>query len=117
MNTTDYKNSPKIVYIRNNKNFPVGCIAYSFDKHNWRLTFGYSIYNPKDKFNRQLARHVATQRFLKKARYITCKKDSHVNLALADMCQFLLSCDTLPLSFQGALSVMIERFRFNSSSV
>jgi hypothetical protein len=52
--------SARLVYIRDENKFPVGCIAFKVNGD--VIQFGYSIWNPKDKYNRSIARKIAMGR-------------------------------------------------------
>ncbi|MDP2696095.1 MAG: hypothetical protein Q8O87_02470 [bacterium] len=62
--------SVKFIYVRDEKKFPVGCFAYRIlpanpvAKDRIVLEFGYSIYNPQDKFDRRSSRAVAESRLI-----------------------------------------------------
>lgn len=56
---------PRITYLRNESGFPVVCLAYSRVSPD-ELRFGLSCHNPHDKFDRELARKIAVNRFGKK---------------------------------------------------
>lgn len=51
----------RIMFLRNESYFPVGCLAIVVD-HNNLVSYNYSVLNPLDKFNRKLAREIATGR-------------------------------------------------------
>ena len=55
----------KYLYVRDENNFPVGCFAYTVEEHSDvhnRLSYAFSIYYMKDKFNKEIARTVAEGR-------------------------------------------------------
>lgn len=54
---------PKFTYIRNEKGFPVACLAYT--REDGLFKYAVSVHNPKDKFDREMARKVAGGRLLK----------------------------------------------------
>lgn len=54
---------PKFTYIRNEKGFPVACLAYTREGDLFK--YAVSVHNPKDKFDREMARKVAGGRLLK----------------------------------------------------
>lgn len=50
-----------VQYIRDQKNQPIGCmVAVLYD--NGHITIGVSLHNPKDKWDRSLARQIAIGR-------------------------------------------------------
>jgi hypothetical protein len=52
--------STKIFYLRDDSNNPVGCVAATSQGNS--LNVAYSLCSPHDRFNRQLARKIATER-------------------------------------------------------
>lgn len=89
----------KILYVRDKNRFPVGCLAY--ERLDDEFKFGYSVYNPKDEFNKKLAREVATGRLAKSATsFVSSARDRECILqALTN----LLANTSLPSRFRKAL--------------
>lgn len=56
------KNKPRFFFVRNEKFFPVGCIAYTIDHLNGWVYYGFSRYKPSDEFAKVIARGVALDR-------------------------------------------------------
>jgi hypothetical protein len=50
-----------VQYIRNQKNEPIGCMV-AVQQEDGRITIGVSLHNPKDKWDRSLARQIAIGR-------------------------------------------------------
>lgn len=51
----------RIMFLRDKNRQPVGCLAFVIDADN-HIVYGMSVLNPKDKFNRTIARDVAMLR-------------------------------------------------------
>src|SRR5271166_6024690 len=58
----------RFMFLRDKNNQPVGCLAFMFDRPN-HIVYGMSVLNPKDKFNRAIAREVAMLRMNMAERY------------------------------------------------
>jgi hypothetical protein len=56
-------NLVRFTFVRDENNLPVGCIAYRL--HDGRFEYEVSIHNPKDNFDRKMARKVAEGRLNK----------------------------------------------------
>lgn len=52
----------KIRYFRNENGFPIGCLAFQIDHSNRVMTFGISVWNARDAWNRRVALEVAEGR-------------------------------------------------------
>jgi hypothetical protein len=50
-----------VQYIRNQKHEPIGCMV-AVQQEDGRITIGVSLHNPKDKWDRSLARQIAIGR-------------------------------------------------------
>lgn len=59
------------MFLRNNKEMPIGCLAINIDFG--LITYAWSVLNPKDKFDRKLARDIAQGR-LEKALVLELKE-------------------------------------------
>ena len=60
--------------IKNQKNIPIGCIAYRSNLETGNFEFEISAHNPKDGFHRGLARQIAAGRMLKHPRTMAFDK-------------------------------------------
>lgn len=49
----------RLMFLRDSKGFPTGCLAINVDRHNHRVLYQYSVLNPADKFCRRTARRLA----------------------------------------------------------
>ena len=54
----------RVMFLRSADNKPVGCVVISVDRHNKRIEYQVSTLNPLDKFNREVARLLATGRLV-----------------------------------------------------
>lgn len=55
----------RIQYLRDNKGQPVGCLAIGKDSKG-NIGYQYSVLNPLDRFNRLIAKRIATGRLAEK---------------------------------------------------
>lgn len=60
------KSSRRVMYLRDERYMPVGCIAISLNKDRSAVKYQVSVVNPVDKFERSLARHIALGRLVEK---------------------------------------------------
>lgn len=54
----------RVTFLRNADNNPVGCVVINVDRHNKRIEYQVSTLNPADKFDREMARLLATGRLV-----------------------------------------------------
>jgi len=54
----------RVTFLRNADNKPVGCVVINVDRHNKRIEYQVSTLNPADKFDREMARLLATGRLV-----------------------------------------------------
>jgi hypothetical protein len=54
----------RVMFLRNADDRPVGCVVINVDRHNKRIEYQVSTLNPLDKFNREVARLLATGRLV-----------------------------------------------------
>jgi hypothetical protein len=52
----------RIMFLRDKNNQPIGCLAFVISSLADQIVYGMSVLNPKDKFNRTIARDVAMLR-------------------------------------------------------
>ena len=81
----------RFLYIRDEKKFPIGCIAYirerGVDDSNDQIVFNYSIYNPNERFDKKTARIWAAGMLATDPMVHTATGDGyHVNNLLHDVC-------------------------------
>ena len=76
-------------FIRNEKNFPVACLATNVDRVNGSVTYAVSIWNPKDTFSKKLAREIALSRLEKRPHKLDVQSPSScheiMKLVMRDM--------------------------------
>lgn len=70
--------SCKIIYLRAPNGHPVGCVAMSYDRANRVVSYQASFLNPRDKFDRYVARNIAVGRLATKARQAEIVGYSHL---------------------------------------
>jgi len=58
------KANRRVMYLRDERYNPVGCVAISLTKNRQTVRYQLSVVNPVDKFERSLARHIALGRLL-----------------------------------------------------
>jgi hypothetical protein len=74
------------MYLRTETGRPVGCIAINYKKGDKQLTYQVSVLNPSDKFDRSVARQLATGRLLEKPIVISVDPDFNIHdISLAVM--------------------------------
>lgn len=56
--------SKRVMFLRGVDERPVGCVVINVDRHNKRIEYQVSTLNPFDKFNREVARLLATGRLV-----------------------------------------------------
>jgi hypothetical protein len=70
------KSNRRIMYLRDSKNQPVGCIAISISKDRRSVQYQLSVLNPADRFERSLARHITLGRLVEKPIRLQLSKDA-----------------------------------------
>jgi hypothetical protein len=60
------KSNHRIMFLRDKSGQPVGCIAIVVSEKKSRVRYQISVLNPSDKFDRDLARHIALGRLVEK---------------------------------------------------
>lgn len=98
---------PKFTYIRNEKGFPVACLAYTREGDQFK--YAVSVHNPKDKFNREMARKVAGGRLLKNPSLLHLLEEDTLKDAL-EVIMRSFSCEVLgaPTRLQKAAKQYLE---------
>lgn len=56
--------SRRIMYLRSEIGHPVGCLAIQLNRHDGQISYGLSVLNPRDRFNRAVARQLALGRLV-----------------------------------------------------
>jgi hypothetical protein len=54
----------RVMYLRSNEGHPVGCLAILVNRKGAALSYGFSVLNPADKFDRKVARQLALGRLM-----------------------------------------------------
>lgn len=64
----------RVMFLRSENGFPVGCLAMELNDEARVVTYQMSVLNPKDKFDRKLAREIASERLKVKPILVKVKK-------------------------------------------
>lgn len=73
-------NNTRIMFLRDSKDHPVGCLAISMDRKNHRLNYQMSVLNPDDRFDRKMARHLALGRLVEKPVSVPVKRGHELTM-------------------------------------
>lgn len=71
--------SRRIMYLRSSHGQPIGCIAISVERNSATVQYQISVLNPRDNFNRSVARHLAIGRLVENPRSINIKKSANMH--------------------------------------
>lgn len=104
----------RIIYIRDVKRVPIGCLSYKIERRNRsvRVLYGVSTHNPADKFNRARGRDIAVSRMTTDPKKCTIKgldlDDDSSTISLNDILDFvyesLLEDETVPQRLKRVLA-------------
>jgi hypothetical protein len=72
-------NNTRIMFLRNSKCHPVGCIAINFDRSEGKIDYQVSVLHPQDRFNRAVGRKLAIDRLLNKPISIKVNKEASMH--------------------------------------
>jgi len=64
-------NQTRFMYLRDNNNQPVGCLAVQYDKDSGSTSYQVSTLNPHDRFDRARGRTIAEARLAKRPKSLT----------------------------------------------
>lgn len=64
------------MFLRDKNYFPSGCLAISVDRSKQEVKYQLSVLNPKDRFDRSLARSIALGRLVEKPVTISVPNDA-----------------------------------------
>lgn len=100
---SEKKVQTRFIYVRDNKGFPIGCIAYRVSSRSTLpssiktyISYGYSLWNPKDKFNKKAARQCAEGRMRKKPVELRENGIVHPNDMLRFACEHISTKKYMP---------------------
>lgn len=73
------ENRVRFMFLRNESKQPVGCLAITVNEVTNQVSFGMSVLNPKDEFDRAMAREIAEGRLKKSPHMVaaTAVKSMH----------------------------------------
>lgn len=108
--------SIRFFYLRDNRQQPVACVAVAFDKDLKQAAYGISVLNPKDRFDRNVARDIAVGRLIRnpnKVNLFCPSKDITCHLITEKIMQDLLMWDSseLPARARKAASQWLKLSR------
>lgn len=124
----------KFFYIRNESDFPVGCVVYK--QYGYAVMWAFSTHNPKDKFDKKIARDVAMGRLTKHYQTIWLKQEhqSHSSDIMLKILQTIgynkqifndldysenwkATKMRIPARISHAAKYMVENYRWNNRNI
>lgn len=73
-------NNVRHMFLRDASYNPVGCLAIQLDRRNHRLNYQFSVLNPRDAFNRKLARQLALGRLVEEPFRVNLPRNREVSM-------------------------------------
>lgn len=103
-------NKTRFLYFRDKDYNPVGCLAFSIDFKSHTVTYGYSVHNPNDQFNRTLGRKVAEGRMHEKPSFFKFEGDKvKLKNLVGDLLLYISKSKDCPNRIRRSVSNMIKR--------
>ena len=104
----------RIMFIRDNSNHPVGCLAMKIGSHS--LQYQVSTLNPVDRFNRPVARQLALGRLMEKPIEIAIG-ETNIHDTVRLVMQHISNNNTVPNRTRKAAVVWIKSGKLASVEV
>ncbi len=90
--------SRRIMYLRSENGHPVGCLAIQLARHTGTVSYQMSVLNPRDNFNRAVARQLALGRLLEEPINLKINKEATMHdiseAVMKDIVKFYKSAPT-----------------------
>lgn len=105
--------STRIAYLRSVTGCPVGCLAIDVaasDVEGCTESYQLSVLNPVDKFDRSLARSIATGRLIKSPRVIKLAEKANMHTVTKAVMSDLVSRKDIPNRAGRAASLWIQTY-------
>lgn len=69
----------RTLYLRDDRGFPVACVSMKLDRHSSKVSYGMSVLNPKDNFDRGVARHLSLGRLVDMPNVVSVPQNSNTH--------------------------------------
>jgi hypothetical protein len=87
----------RIMYLRNNKKQPIGCLAVKLDRAKGLAFYNFSIQNPIDDFDRSIGRQLALGRMVESPLSVKIEKDANMHEVSYSIMTDLIKRDVSPI--------------------
>jgi hypothetical protein len=101
----------RYIYLRNRKNFPVACIATKINYQSGQIEYGYSVYNPDDKFDKNVARDEADKKADQKKLAAAWSESFTAHKSTESVLNNLLQQEDLPLRLKVAAKNWLKKVK------
>lgn len=71
--------SRRIMYLRSEDGHPVGCLAIQMNRAEGTVSYQLSVLNPRDRFNRAVARQLAIGRLVEEPLKLAVSKEANMH--------------------------------------
>ena len=103
--------STRFIYLRNEKKTPIACLAVSYNRDSKSVSYGISTQNPKDTFDRTIAKTIATGRLINKPITIDLSSETKItaHIITRRIIENITATNDVPVrTFQAATQWLIN---------
>lgn len=103
-------NDYRIQFLRNSSSHPIGCLAISVNRLHGELSYQYSVLNPRDEFDRKIARQLALGRLVEKPIKLALPRDANMHEISTVVMSDLERSSTAPNRAVKSARLWLEHF-------
>jgi len=109
MSSNAVKSGFRLMFLRNLRNHPVGCLAIKLNREQGIAEFQVSTLNPKDEFNRSLSRQLAIGRLVEKPLKVEVGTDPTMHTVSHAVMTSIAKNASLPKRSQQAAALWLSK--------
>lgn len=103
-------NNFRIMFLRDSKKQPIGCIAIKLDDKSHKAQYQISVLNPEDRFNRSVARQLAIGRMVESPLSVLIPKNPTMHEITEEVMLAINSNSKLPARARRSAKAWVKRF-------
>jgi hypothetical protein len=101
--------SRRIMYLRSENGHPVGCLAIQFSPDAAHIMYQLSVLNPRDKFNRAVARQLAIGRLVEEPLKVSLPAHSNMHAISEAVMRDIISYSDAPARAIKAAKIWVRQ--------
>jgi len=107
----------RIIYLRSDSGQPIGCVAIASEKGSKLFNYQVSVQNPKDKFSKSIARHLAIGRLEEQPICASSDSNNNVHDITSSVMSHIVKNQNMPARAIKSAKIWLKSYRIKNKAM